>query len=264
MTDANDHTAGESRISHVGSFRFLFDTQEWEWSDEVAEMHGYRPGEVTPTTELIAGHKHPDDRQSFEELLATMLDRRIPFSSRHRIVDTKGEVRHVAVVSQQLTDESGAVIGAGCLVAGGAVVLEGAQIPDGSLVAGVPARRIGWVGAEIAAHGGAVVACPIAPYDATRKAVRQMVEHAGARMVLVHVATALAECERRDRKGLYAKARAGELPDFTGISAPYEAPEDADEWDADPRELGEFLAQFVALALTAGDEGKHVYCWLWP
>ena len=89
-------------------------------------------------------------------------------------------------------------------------------------------RRIGWVGAEIAAHGGAVVACPIAPYDATRKAVRQMVEHAGARMVLVHVATPLAECERRDRKGLYAKARAGELPDFTGISAPYEAPEDAD------------------------------------
>ncbi|GAA3686573.1 adenylyl-sulfate kinase [Yimella lutea] len=89
-------------------------------------------------------------------------------------------------------------------------------------------RRIGWVGAEIAAHGGAVVACPIAPYDATRKAVRQKVEHAGARMVLVHVATPLAECERRDRKGLYAKARAGELPDFTGISAPYEAPEDAD------------------------------------
>jgi hypothetical protein len=61
VRDANDHTAGESRISHVGSFRFLFDTQEWEWSDEVAEMHGYRPGEVTPTTELIAGHKHPDD-----------------------------------------------------------------------------------------------------------------------------------------------------------------------------------------------------------
>lgn len=89
-------------------------------------------------------------------------------------------------------------------------------------------RRIGWVGAEIAAHGGTVVACPIAPYDATRKAVRQMVEKAGARMVLVHVATPLAECERRDRKGLYAKARAGELPDFTGISAPYEAPEDAD------------------------------------
>lgn len=89
-------------------------------------------------------------------------------------------------------------------------------------------RRIGWVGAEIAAHGGAVVACPIAPYDSTRRAVREMVERAGAQMVLVHVATPLAECERRDRKGLYAKARAGQIPDFTGISAPYEAPTDAE------------------------------------
>lgn len=89
-------------------------------------------------------------------------------------------------------------------------------------------RRIGWVGAEIAAHGGVVVACPIAPYDATRRAVREMVGAAGARMVLVHVATSLQECERRDRKGLYAKARAGEIPDFTGISAPYETPSDAE------------------------------------
>ncbi|MBD2758041.1 adenylyl-sulfate kinase [Yimella sp. cx-573] len=89
-------------------------------------------------------------------------------------------------------------------------------------------RRIGWVGAEIAAHGGVVVACPIAPYDATRRQVRRMVEQAGARMILVHVATPVQECERRDRKGLYAKARAGEIPDFTGISAPYEVPTDAD------------------------------------
>ena len=55
-----------------------------------------------------------------------------------------------------------------------------------------------------------------------------MVEQAGARMILVHVATPVQECERRDRKGLYAKARAGEIPDFTGISAPYEVPTDAD------------------------------------
>lgn len=89
-------------------------------------------------------------------------------------------------------------------------------------------RRIGWVGAEIAAHGGVVVACPIAPYDATRRQVRRMVEQAGARMILVHVATPVQECERRDRKGLYAKARAGEIPDFTGLSAPYEVPTDAD------------------------------------
>ena len=54
-----------------------------------------------------------------------------------------------------------------------------------------------------------------------------MVEDAGGEFVLVHVATPLEECERRDRKGLYAKARAGEIPEFTGISSPYEEPEDA-------------------------------------
>ncbi len=54
-----------------------------------------------------------------------------------------------------------------------------------------------------------------------------MVEDAGGAFVLVHVATPLEECERRDRKGLYAKARRGEIPEFTGISSPYEEPEDA-------------------------------------
>ncbi|MDR6173600.1 sulfate adenylyltransferase [Nocardioides zeae] len=89
-------------------------------------------------------------------------------------------------------------------------------------------RRIGWVAAEIARHGGVAVCSPIAPYDATRREVRRMVEEAGGRFVLVHVATPVEECERRDRKGLYAKARAGEIADFTGISAPYEVPADAD------------------------------------
>ncbi|WP_277497839.1 MULTISPECIES: adenylyl-sulfate kinase [unclassified Nocardioides] len=89
-------------------------------------------------------------------------------------------------------------------------------------------RRIGWVAAEIARHGGVAVCSPIAPYDATRRDVRRLVADAGGRFVLVHVATPVEECERRDRKGLYAKARAGEIPDFTGISAPYEVPEDAD------------------------------------
>ncbi|WZH52227.1 MAG: adenylyl-sulfate kinase [Nocardioides alkalitolerans] len=89
-------------------------------------------------------------------------------------------------------------------------------------------RRIGWVAAEIARHGGVAVCSPIAPYDATRREVRRTVEEAGGRFVLVHVATPVEECERRDRKGLYAKARAGEITDFTGISAPYEVPGDAD------------------------------------
>ena len=88
-------------------------------------------------------------------------------------------------------------------------------------------RRIGWVAAEIARHGGVAICSPIAPFDTTRRAVREMVEDAGGEFVLVHVATPLEECERRDRKGLYAKARAGEIPEFTGISSPYEEPEDA-------------------------------------
>jgi sulfate adenylyltransferase len=88
-------------------------------------------------------------------------------------------------------------------------------------------RRIGWVAAEISRHGGLAVCSPIAPFDATRKQVRQMVADAGGAFFLVHVATPLEECERRDRKGLYAKARRGEIPEFTGISAPYEEPADA-------------------------------------
>ncbi len=88
-------------------------------------------------------------------------------------------------------------------------------------------RRIGWVAAEISRHGGVAVCSPIAPFAETRDQVRQMVEQAGGAFFLIHVATPLEECERRDRKGLYAKARAGEIPEFTGISSPYEEPEDA-------------------------------------
>lgn len=87
-------------------------------------------------------------------------------------------------------------------------------------------RRIGWVAAEIARHGGVAVCSPIAPFAETRQQVQDMVESAGGAFFLVHVATPLEECERRDRKGLYAKARAGEIPEFTGISSPYEEPVD--------------------------------------
>jgi sulfate adenylyltransferase len=88
-------------------------------------------------------------------------------------------------------------------------------------------RRIGFVAAEITKNGGIAVCAPIAPYDATRREVRRMVEPGGG-FVLVHVATPLEVCEARDRKGLYAKARAGVLKEFTGISDPYEEPADAD------------------------------------
>jgi sulfate adenylyltransferase len=88
-------------------------------------------------------------------------------------------------------------------------------------------RRIGYVASEITKNGGIALCAPIAPYDATRREVRSLIEPVGG-FVLVHVATALEVCEARDRKGLYAKARAGILREFTGISDPYEAPADAD------------------------------------
>ena len=88
-------------------------------------------------------------------------------------------------------------------------------------------KRIGWIAALVAAHGGIAIAAPIAPYDDARRQARAMVRPP-ATFLLVHVATPRAACEARDVKGLYARARRGEISDFTGISAPYESPEDAD------------------------------------
>jgi len=88
-------------------------------------------------------------------------------------------------------------------------------------------RRIGFVASEITRGGGAAICAPIAPYDSVRHEVREMVQPCGG-FILVHVSTPLEVCEQRDRKGMYAKARAGIIKEFTGISDPYEVPEDAD------------------------------------
>ena len=88
-------------------------------------------------------------------------------------------------------------------------------------------RRIGFVAREITKNGGIAVCAPIAPYDNIRKELRQSIGSTGG-FVLVHTSTSLEVCEQRDRKGLYAKARAGIIPSFTGISDPYEAPADAE------------------------------------
>jgi sulfate adenylyltransferase len=85
-------------------------------------------------------------------------------------------------------------------------------------------QRIGYVASEITKNGGIAICAPIAPYAATRKIVREMIEPLGG-FIEIHVATPLEVCEQRDRKGLYAKARAGILKQFTGISDPYEVPE---------------------------------------
>jgi sulfate adenylyltransferase len=88
-------------------------------------------------------------------------------------------------------------------------------------------RRIGFVASEITKNGGIAICAPIAPYEHVRQDVRSMVDPVGG-FILVHVATPLEVCETRDRKGLYAKARAGLLPQFTGISDPYEVQERAE------------------------------------
>src|SRR5262249_31340968 len=89
----------------------------------------------------------------------------------------------------------------------------------------------GYVASEIVKNGGIAVCAPIAPYDEVRKDVRKMVAPVGG-FLLVHVATSLEECERRDRKGMYAAARAklakGEKAGFTGLDDPYEVPADAE------------------------------------
>ena len=87
-------------------------------------------------------------------------------------------------------------------------------------------RRIGYVASEITKNGGIALCAPIAPYSSVRKEVKDLITPLGG-FVLVHIATPLEECEKRDRKGMYAKARQGIIKEFTGISDPYEEPEDA-------------------------------------
>jgi len=84
-------------------------------------------------------------------------------------------------------------------------------------------ERIGWVASRLARAGAAVVVSAISPYDEARQKARALTEE-HATFVLVHVATSIEECERRDPKGLYAMAHAGEISEFTGVSDPYEEP----------------------------------------
>ena len=85
-------------------------------------------------------------------------------------------------------------------------------------------RRIGFVASEITKNRGIAICAPIAPYKLSRRQIRQMIEAYGG-FIEVHVATPLEVCEQRDRKGIYAKARAGLIKGFTGVDDPYEVPE---------------------------------------
>lgn len=95
----------------MGTFRFYFDGERWEWCEQVARMHGYEPGTVTPTTELVLSHKHPDDRRQIAATLKDIRRNYGPFSTRHRIIDVQGNIHHVVVVGNQLVDTAGTVVG---------------------------------------------------------------------------------------------------------------------------------------------------------
>jgi PAS domain S-box-containing protein len=95
----------------VGWFRLYFDDDRWEWSPQVEKMHGYPPGSVTPTTEMVLAHKHPDDYRHIADTLDLIRQSRQAFSSRHRIVDVQGRVHHVVVVGDLLRDVDGTVVG---------------------------------------------------------------------------------------------------------------------------------------------------------
>jgi hypothetical protein len=99
-------------VPRVGGFSFWFVDERWEWSDEVFRMHGYEPGSVVPTTQLVLSHKHPDDRAAVQDLLDHAMQSGASFSSRHRFIDTAGAVHSVIVVADRIVDdETGAVIG---------------------------------------------------------------------------------------------------------------------------------------------------------
>ncbi len=107
---AIDLVLGLGQPQRLGRFRFFLADERWEWSDAVARMHGYEPGTVELTTELLLQHKHPDDRERVAAVLEHVLKGQ-PFSSRHRIIDVAGRTHCVVVVGDRMLDDAGAVIG---------------------------------------------------------------------------------------------------------------------------------------------------------
>ena len=115
--------------------------------------------------------------------------------------------------------------------------------------------RIGWVASRLSRAGAVVVVAAISPYEAARARARALTEEHST-FVEVHVATGIEECERRDPKGLYAKARAGEVAEFTGVSAPYEVPERPElrvhtEGEEPSQSAGRVLERLVELGLVS-------------
>ncbi len=109
--DTIERPSADGSPQGVGWFRFYFADERWEWSDPVHRIHGYEPGTVEPTTQLVLSHKHPDD---YHEVAATLDEIRRThrtFSTRHRIIDTARAVHDVIVIGDRLYDDHGEVIG---------------------------------------------------------------------------------------------------------------------------------------------------------
>ena len=114
MKSRSGAKSGANAVSvgdRVGSFKYFRDQDRWEWSDAVAQMHGYAPGAVEPTTALVISHKHPDDAPTVALLIESVAGQGQPFSSRHRIIDTTGRTHSVLVVGEQLCAGDDTVIG---------------------------------------------------------------------------------------------------------------------------------------------------------
>jgi hypothetical protein len=99
-------------LQAVGWYRFYFADERWEWSPEVEQIHGYQPGTVTPTTELVLSHKHPDDYQYIAATLDDIRRTHKPLSTRHRIITVQGQTRDIVIIGERLRDDdTGEVIG---------------------------------------------------------------------------------------------------------------------------------------------------------
>jgi hypothetical protein len=99
-------------LQAVGWYRFYFADERWEWSPDVEQIHGYQPGTVTPTTQLVLSHKHPDDYHYIAATLDDIRRTHKPLSTRHRIITVQGETRDVVIIGERLRDDdTGEVIG---------------------------------------------------------------------------------------------------------------------------------------------------------
>jgi hypothetical protein len=106
-----EHALSGGETQRVGWFRFYFADERWEWSPQVQRMHGYESGAAQPTTAVVLSHKHPDDYGQVAATIEQIRRTAGAFSTRHRIVDTHGEIHHVVVIGQQMRDDVGTVIG---------------------------------------------------------------------------------------------------------------------------------------------------------